>query len=69
MDGYYRLAESYRNAGARICLRIMPNIGFQGELKGDQLNPIQRRITNLISWKTDIFDDPDPVVNQYVAFY
>ena len=69
LDGYYRLVESYRNAEGRICHRIMLNIGFLGELKVEQLNPIQRRLTNLISGKPDIFDDPDPIVNQYVAFY
>jgi transposase len=69
IDGYYRLVESYRNIEGRICHRVMLNIGFLSDLKVEQLNAIQRRLTNRVKGTPDLFPDPDPVVNQYADLY
>jgi transposase len=69
VDGYFRLVESYRNIEGRICHRIMLNIGFLPDLKVDQLQSIQRRLTNLVKGMPDLLPDPDPAVNQHVDIF
>jgi len=73
-SGYYRLVESYRNENGRVCHRTMLNAGYLDELNTDQLNLIQK----LVSEKAAHCNDPlfscqsndDFVVNKYVEeFY
>ena len=73
-SGYYRLVESYRNKNGRVCHRTMLNAGYLDELNTDQLNLIQK----LVSEKATHCNDPlfychsndDFVVNKYVEeFY
>jgi len=42
---YYRLVESYRNADDRVCHRTMLNVGFLEGLTTDQMNLIQKMLT------------------------
>lgn len=69
VDGYFRLVESYRNIEGRICHRTMLNIGFLPDLNVEQLQSIQRRLTNLVKGMPDLFPDPDTAVNQHVDLY
>jgi len=73
-SGYYRLVESYRNKNGRVCHRTMLNAGYLDELNTDQLNLVQK----LVSEKATHCNDPlfschsndDFVVNKYVEeFY
>ena len=48
-SGYYRLVESYRNGWGRICHRTILNVGYVDELTADQLNLIQRILTEKAS--------------------
>jgi hypothetical protein len=69
-SGYYRLVESYRNENGRVCHRTMLNTGYLDELNTDQLNLIQKLVTE----KSAHCNDPlftcqsskDNVVNNYV---
>ena len=73
-SGYYRLVESYRNENGRVCHRTMLNAGYLDELNTDQLNLIQKLVTE----KSAHCNDPlfscqstnNNVVNKYVdEFY
>jgi hypothetical protein len=70
IDGYYRLVESYRNADDRICHRTILNVGFfDREVKPEQLNQIQKILTNKCeSPSPGLFEEviDDPVVRRYV---
>lgn len=68
-SGYYRLVESYRNADNRICHRTILNIGFIEDATPEQLNRIQKHLTNKYEQKPGLFEqeDDDPLVRKYVA--
>lgn len=72
--GYYRLVESYRNHSDRVCHRTMLNAGYLDGLSTDQLNLIQKILTNKANNpEKPLFDLPytdDPVITSYVEeFY
>jgi transposase len=65
--GYYRLVESYRNADNRVCHRTILNVGFMEDATPEQLNRIQKHLTDKYEQKTSLFDrEEDPGVKQYV---
>jgi len=70
---YYRLVESYRNSEGRVCHRTMLNVGFLEGLTTDQMNLIQKMLTQRVEKTNEVlFDLPvceDVVVNQYVDEY
>lgn len=67
LSGYYRLVESYRNADNRICHRTILNIGFMEDASPEQLNIIQRRLTEKKEHKESLFEqEEDPVIKKYV---
>ena len=68
LTGYYRLVESYRNADNRICHRTILNIGFMEDATPEQLNKIQKRLTEKYEHKQLLFEaeEDDPVVEKYV---
>ena len=67
LSGYYRLVESYRNADNRICHRTILNIGFMEDASPEQLNIIQRRLTEKKEHKEPLFEqEEDPIVKNYV---
>jgi hypothetical protein len=73
-SGYYRLVESYRNAGDRVCHRTILNAGYLDELTTDQLNLIQKILTAKVSnHDNPLFELPytdDTTVIRYVEkFY
>ena len=43
--GYYRLVESYCNLCGRVCHRTLLNAGYLDALSADQLNLIQKILT------------------------
>ena len=69
-SGYYRLVESYRNGWGRICHRTILNVGYVDELTADQLNLIQRILTEKASNQDQsLFEHPytdDTTVIRYV---
>jgi hypothetical protein len=72
--GYYRLVESYRNAGERVCHRTILNAGYLDELTTDQLNLIQKILTTKVAnHDNPLFELPytdDTTVIRYVEeFY
>ena len=70
---YYRLVESYRNSEGRVCHRPMLNVGFLEGLTTDQMNLIQKILTQRVENANNVlFDIPisdDPIINQYVDEY
>ena len=70
---YYRLVESYRNSDGRVCHRPMLNLGFLEGLTTDQMNLIQKILTQRVENANNVlFDIPisdDPIINQYVDDY
>ena len=67
LTGYYRLVESYRNADNRICHRTILNIGFMEDAKPEQLNKIQKQLSEKYEHKQPLFEpEQDPVVKKYV---
>jgi len=73
-SGYYRLVESYRNTNDRVCHRTILNAGYLDELSTDQLNLIQKILTQKVSHpETPLFELPftdDATVIRYVdEFY
>jgi hypothetical protein len=70
---YYRLVESYRNSDGRVCHRTMLNVGFLEGLNPEQMNLIQKILTERAENQDQkLFEFPfidDPVVNQYVEAY
>ncbi|MFV8328529.1 IS1634 family transposase, partial [Flavobacterium sp. ZS1P14] len=67
---YFRLVESYRNLENRICHRTLLNIGFLPELKSEHLNVIQKRLNQLVTGASDLFEEEDLFIKPYVnAFW
>jgi hypothetical protein len=70
---YYRLVESYRNSDGRVCHRTMLNLGFLEGLRPEQMNVIQKILTDRVENKDPkLFDLPisdDPIINKYVEEY
>ncbi len=67
LSGYYRLVESYRNAENRVCHRTVLNVGFMEDVTAEQLNKIQKQLTDRYEHKEPLFQkDGDPVVKRYV---
>jgi F0F1-type ATP synthase delta subunit len=65
LSGYYRLVESYRNADNRVCHRTILNVGFIEELTAEQLNQIQKQLTEKYEHKQPVFQrEDDPIVRQ-----
>jgi hypothetical protein len=48
LSSYYRLVESYRNPNDRICHRTILNIGYLDGVKAEQLNIIQKILTDKV---------------------
>src|SRR5680860_1843008 len=65
--GYYRLVESYRNFEGRICHRTILNVGFLHDLKAEDLNKIQKQLTDKAQGKLDLFVENDNKITGYVA--
>ena len=61
---YYRLVESYRNAANRVCHQTILNIGFIDDATPEQLNKIQKKLTERYEHKQPLFEpeETDPVV-------
>jgi transposase len=67
LSGYYRLVESYRNAENRVCHRTILNVGFMEDVTAEQLNRIQKQLTERYEHKQPIFQgEDDPTVEKYV---
>lgn len=68
LSGYYRLVESYRNADNRVCHRTILNVGFMDDVIPDQLNKIQKQLTERYENKQTLFEQEqdDPIVRKYV---
>jgi transposase len=68
LSGYYRLVESYRNADNRVCHRTILNVGFMDDVTSDQLNKIQKQLTERYERKQTLFEreQDDPIVKNYV---
>lgn len=61
------MVESYRNADNRICHRTILNIGFMEDATPEQLNKIQKQLTEKYEHKQPLFQtEEDPVVKRYV---
>jgi len=74
LSGYYRLVECYRNYNDRICHCTILNVGFLDDLKGEQLNIIQKILTDKVKYQGNtLFEYPkniDKVILNYVeTFY
>ena len=71
--GYYRLVESYRNHSGRVCHRTLLNAGYLDALSADQLNLIQKILTEKAkNAGNPLFDLPpstDPIVVRYVESF
>lgn len=68
LSPYYRLVESYRNAENRICHHTILNIGFIDDATPEQLNKIQKQLTDKYEQKHTLFEqDDDPIVKKYVT--
>ena len=65
---YYRLVESYRNADNRVCHHTILNIGFIDDATPEQLNKIQKLLTERYEHKQTLFEteETDPVVRRLV---
>jgi transposase len=68
LSGYYRLVESYRNADNRVCHRTILNVGFMEDVTSEQLNKIQRQLTERYERREALFEQgpDDPIVKKYV---
>lgn len=64
--GYYRLVESYRIFEGRICHRTILNVGFINDLKAEDLNKIQKQLTDKAQGKSDLFEENDKKITTYV---
>ena len=68
LSGYYRLVESYRNADNRVCHRTILNVGFMEDVTAEQLNKIQKQLTEKYEPKQPLFQgEDDPTVKRYVG--
>lgn len=73
-SGYYRLVESYRNSGGRVCYRTILNAGYLDELNTDQLNLIQKILTTKVTHHDQSlfklpFTDDTTVIHYVEKFY
>jgi PAS domain-containing protein len=59
--------ESYRNIEDRVCHKTILNVGFVPELKPEQLNIIQKKLTQLASGTGDLFIEEDSILDAYVT--
>ena len=68
LSGYYRLVESYRNGDNRICHRTIVNVGFMEDATPEQLNKIQKQVTEKYERRQPLFEqeEQDPIVKKYV---
>jgi hypothetical protein len=68
LSGYYRLVKSYRNGDNRICHRTILNVGFMDDVTADQLNIIQKQLTEKYEHKQALFEQEpnDPIIKKYV---
>ena len=68
LSGYYRLVESYRNGDKRICHRTIVNIGFMEDATVEQLNKIQKQLSEKYQRRQPLFEqeEQDPIVKKYV---
>lgn len=67
LSGYYRLVESYRNADNRVCHHTILNVGFMENVTADQLNKIQKQLTERYGHQQSVFQEQDdPTVKKYV---
>jgi Transposase DDE domain len=70
---YYRLVESYRNSDGRVCHRTMLNLGFLEGLSPEQMNEIQKILTERAeNHGKSLFEasaSDDIIVSQYVEEY
>jgi len=67
LAGYYRLVESYLNAENRVCHRTILNVGLMEDATPEQLNKIQKQLTERYEYKQPIFrQEDDPTVKRYV---
>lgn len=63
----HRLVESYRNSDNRVCHRTILNVGFMEGVTPEQLNGIQKQLTQRYEHIQAIFQgEEDPIVKQYV---
>ena len=69
LSAYYRLVESYRNYDNRICHRTILNVGFLEDLVPEQLNIIQKILTNKSESKTELFEQTDSLVVKYIDLF
>ncbi len=56
LSGYYRLVESYRNGDNRICHHTILNVGFMEDVTAEQLNKIQKQLTDRYERKQSLFE-------------
>jgi hypothetical protein len=72
-SSYYRLVESYRNYCDRVCHRTILNDGYLDQLAIDQLNLIQKILTDKVAnHDNPLFELPytnDTTVIRYVDEY
>lgn len=67
LSGYYRLVESYRNADCRVCHRTILNVGFMEDVTAEQLNKIQKRLSERYEHRHPLIEqEDDPLVSKYV---
>lgn len=73
LSGYYRLLESYRNHNGNVCHRTLLSAGFLDDLDTDQLNLIQKILTDKVNHiGFSLFEVPycqDLVVLDYVELF
>lgn len=72
LSGYYRLVESYRDLNEVVRHRTMLTVGFLDELEADQMNLIQKGLTDRVSGLANkLFPEENtPLVTSYIErFY
>lgn len=66
LDSYYRLIESYRNTENRVCHRTILNVGFLEGIEPEQLNKVQKLLTDRYHQRHSIFEEEDPIILKMV---
>ena len=59
LQGYYRLVESYRKEYNRVCHRTLLNVGFLADITPEQLNKIQKLLSERAMSKISLFEEQD----------
>ncbi len=59
LQGYYRLVESYRKEYNRVCQRTLLNVGFLADITPEQLNKIQKLLSERSMSKISLFEEQD----------